>query len=116
LLRPFPSEAVARALVGKRAAAIVDQNLSVGFGGVLHSEVATALYGRPGAPVLASFIAGLGGRDISLEDLCEMARVAERAALSGQTPPTRLVFSRAELAELRKFQSIAGVTSEGAPT
>jgi pyruvate ferredoxin oxidoreductase alpha subunit len=113
LLRPFPSEAIARALAGKRAAAIVDQNLSVGFGGVLHSEVATALYGRPGAPVLACFIAGLGGRDISLEDFCEMARVAERAALSGEPPPTRLVFSRAELAELRKFQSIAGATSGG---
>lgn len=114
LLRPFPSDAVARALLGKRAAAIVDQNVSVGFGGVLHSEIATALYGRPGAPVLASFIGGLGGRDISLEDLCEMAKVSERAAASGEPPPRRLLFSRAELAEIRQIQSIAGVIPEGA--
>lgn len=114
LLRPFPAEAMARALLGKRAVAIVDQNISIGFGGVLHSEVATALYGRSGAPLLASFIAGLGGRDISLEDLCEMARVADGAAASGELLRPRLVFSRSDLAELRKLQAIAGVDAEGA--
>jgi pyruvate ferredoxin oxidoreductase alpha subunit len=116
MLRPFPRDAIVNALVGKRAVAVVDQNLSVGFGGILHSEIATALCGQRGAPMLASFIAGLGGRDISLEDLCEMARVAEHAAGAGKPPPPRLVFSRTDLAELRKFQSIAGVKLEGAPS
>jgi pyruvate ferredoxin oxidoreductase alpha subunit len=113
MLRPFPAEAMARALLGKRAAAVVDQNLSVGFGGVLFSETATALYGRRGAPVLVSFIAGLGGRDIPLGELCEMARVAEGAAASGEAPAPRLVLSRADLAEMRKLQAVAGASAPG---
>lgn len=107
LLRPFPADAIARALDGKRAAVIVDQNLSVGFGGVLHSEVCTALYGRKNVPQLTSFVAGLGGRDIPLEEFCEMARLAETAASSQKTIPPRLIFSRSELAEVRKLQTIA---------
>jgi pyruvate ferredoxin oxidoreductase alpha subunit len=109
LLRPFPAEALAKALVGRRAAAVVDQNLSVGFGGVLYSELATALYGRQGAPVLVSYVAGLGGRDVALEELCEMAREAARAGASGEAPPPRLVYTRGELDEVRKLQSIAHV-------
>lgn len=111
LLRPFPSDALARALCGKRAVAVVDQNLSTGFGGVLHSEVACALYGRPGSPALVSFIAGLGGRDIARDELCEMVREARSAAESGRAPEPRLVYSQKELRELRKLQRIAGATT-----
>ncbi|MEW6269992.1 MAG: pyruvate synthase, partial [Thermodesulfobacteriota bacterium] len=45
LLRPYPREALRRALLGKRAVAVIDQNLSMGKGGVLHAELAEALYG-----------------------------------------------------------------------
>ena len=65
LLRPFPAEALRSLLVGKQAVAVIDQNLSMGFGGVLHSELVSALYGQTDAPpIVASFIGGLGGRDI----------------------------------------------------
>jgi pyruvate ferredoxin oxidoreductase alpha subunit len=107
MLRPFPGEALAHALVGRRAAAVIDQNLSVGFGGVLHSELATALYGRRGAPVLVSYVAGLGGRDLPLEELCEMAREAMHAGVTGEAPPPRLVYTQGELEEMRKLQTIA---------
>ncbi|MDP1896809.1 MAG: hypothetical protein Q8K43_02875, partial [Sulfurimicrobium sp.] len=57
LLRPYPAEALRRALAGKQGVVVIDQNLSMGMGGVLHGELAGALYGQPGMPpVLASFI------------------------------------------------------------
>lgn len=113
LFRPFPTEEIRLSLAGKRAAIIVDQNLSMGKGGVIHAEVASALYGVPDAPpVLASFIGGLGGRDISVEEFHEMVSVAERAIASGETPPPRLLFTEQELRELRKLQAVARVERE----
>ncbi|HET6418757.1 MAG TPA: hypothetical protein VFG19_01285, partial [Geobacteraceae bacterium] len=76
LLRPFPRDSVRSILAGKKGVAVIDQNLSIGMGGVLHSEVASALYGHLDAPhVMNSFIGGLGGRDISAEEFYEMASV-----------------------------------------
>jgi pyruvate ferredoxin oxidoreductase alpha subunit len=108
LLRPLPAAALRRALAGVRAVAVLDQDLSLGMGGVLHAELAAALYGAPGAPqVLASFVGGLGGRGIGPEELVAMARDALRAADAGTPPAARLLYTAAELRELRKLQAIA---------
>jgi pyruvate ferredoxin oxidoreductase alpha subunit len=107
LLRPFPAEALREALGGKRACAVIDQNLSFGFGGVLHGELCSALYGEARAPVLVSFIGGLGGRDIAQEEFFKMARIAADSADRGQAPPPRLLYTREELRELRKLQTLA---------
>jgi pyruvate ferredoxin oxidoreductase alpha subunit len=107
LLRPFPADALRALLLGRRAVAVIDQNLSMGKGGVLHMELSSVLYGRPGAPVLASFVGGLGGRDISAEEFFEMAAVARQAADAGAAPEPRLLYSSGELREVRKLQAIA---------
>jgi pyruvate ferredoxin oxidoreductase alpha subunit len=108
LLRPFPAEALRRALAGKRAVAVLDQDLSLGLGGVLHAELAGALYGAAGAPpVLASFIGGLGGRDIAGAELAAIFDAAAQAADAGRTPEPRLLYTAAELREVRKLQAVA---------
>ena len=110
LLRPYPAEHIRRALAGKRAVAVIDQNLSMGKGGVLHSELGSVLYGKPGAPpIIASFIGGLGGRDISAEEFYEIAKTMRHAAASGTTPEPRLLFTQNELRQFRKLQAIAVV-------
>ena len=74
------------------------------------AELASVLYGRNDAPpVLASFIGGLGGRDISTEEFFEIAQVLRQAVESGQTPPPRLLYTETELREVRKLQAIAQV-------
>jgi 2-oxoacid:acceptor oxidoreductase gamma subunit (pyruvate/2-ketoisovalerate family) len=63
MIRPFPHQEIQRVLRGRKGAAVVEQNISVGKGGILFSEIASALYGLPDRPpVLISFIGGLGGR------------------------------------------------------
>jgi len=109
LLRPFPEARLKELLAGKRGVAVIDQNISLGKGGVLHAELASALYGLPKTPVLVSFIGGLGGRDITPEEFYEMAAVTRRAAESGQAPPPRLLYTEDELREVRKLQAIAQV-------
>jgi len=109
LFRPFPEPRLRELLAGKRGVAVVDQNLSMGKGGVLHTELASALSGQMDAPVLASFIGGLGGRDITLEEFFEMAAVTRQAAQAGVAPPPRLLYTEDELREMRKLQAIAQV-------
>jgi pyruvate ferredoxin oxidoreductase alpha subunit len=109
LLRPFPMELIRKALAGMLGVAVVDQNLSVGKGGVLYMELASALYGMEAPPLLLSFIGGLGGRDISPEEFFEMAAVTRKAVEAGKAPPPRLLYTEEELREVRKLQAIAHV-------
>jgi len=117
LLRPFPEAALRRALAGKKGVAVIDQNLSMGKGGVLHAELASALYGqRDAPPILASFIGGLGGRDIAPEEFYAIAAAVRCACRDGVTPSPRLLFTAGELRETRKLQALAWVSrgrSEG---
>ena len=108
LLRPLPAAALAGALAGMRGIAVIDQNLSMGAGGVLFGEITTSLYrtGGPQPPVL-SFVGGLGGRDIGPEEFFEMATQMRTAADTGRVPPPRLLFSEAELQQVHALQAIA---------
>jgi pyruvate ferredoxin oxidoreductase alpha subunit len=107
LLRPYPAQAIRRALAGVRGVAVVDQNLSMGQGGVLHAELAAALHGQSGqAPLLVSFVGGLGGRDIRPEELHEMVEVTRRAVEAGRAPEPRLLYTEHELREMRKLQAV----------
>lgn len=107
LLRPYPAEALREALRGKRAVAVIDQNLSMGFGGVLYAELAAVLHGWSEMPMLCGYVGGLGGRDISIEEFFAMADEARAAAASGIVPQTRLLYTGGELREVRKLQAIA---------
>ena len=44
LLRPFPQDTLRRLLAGKHGVAVIDQNISMGKGGVLHTELLSASY------------------------------------------------------------------------
>mgnify|MGYP000108942204 CR=1 FL=1 len=112
LVRPWPEQELRRWLLGRKAVMVVDQNLSMGKGGILYTELASSLYGQPGAPLLASFVGGLGGRDISAEEFYEMAAVAKQALEQGEAPPPRLLYTEHELREVRKLQAVAHVQRE----
>lgn len=108
VFRPFPREKIQQLLKGRRGVAVIDQNISMGMGGVLHSEFSTALYGIKDAPaVLASFIGGLGGRDIRQEEFFQMMNEVKNACDKGESPPPRLLYTKNEITEIRKLQAIA---------
>jgi len=112
LFRPFPTDTLRRLLAGVRGAAVIDQNLSIGSGGVLHTELAAALYGQSNMPMLVSFVGGLGGRDIGDDEFAEMLRTVADACDAGIPPPPRLMFTEDELREVRKLQAVAHVERE----
>ncbi len=112
LFRPFPDKAILKALDGKKAVAVIDQNISIGKGGILHTELAAALSAIKDAPLLVSFIGGLGGRNISREEFFQMAAVAAEAINKGEPPPPRLLYTKEEHEQMRNIQIIAGSVPE----
>jgi len=61
--RPFPLEALRAALGGARRVVVVEKAFSVGFGGVLSTDVAMATAGC--GLELSTVVAGLGGRPVT---------------------------------------------------
>ena len=62
--RPFPAAAVAEALRGKKAIAVLDRAISFGAqGNQLFLEVVSALFTHGLAPRVVNYVYGMGGRD-----------------------------------------------------
>ena len=108
VLRPFPSSAIVTALRHRKAVAIIDQNLSVGFGGITHAEVLSSLYGETVRPPVLSFIGGLGGKDIGAAEFDQIFADMRVAAETGAVPPPRLLYTNVEEAQMEGFLSMAG--------
>jgi pyruvate/2-oxoacid:ferredoxin oxidoreductase alpha subunit len=67
LFRPFPVAAVQKALSGKKKIVVIDRNCSVGSGGIFCQELRAAMVHSSDHPAIYSFIAGVGGTDITPE-------------------------------------------------
>jgi pyruvate ferredoxin oxidoreductase alpha subunit len=110
LLRPLPVEDITGALNGKSAVAVIDQNISIGKGGILHSEIASCLYNEKQRPLLLSFIGGLGGKNISPGEFAfifnEMIKGVEGEAEAVE--PSQLLYTEEEWKEMAKLKEIAG--------
>lgn len=71
-LRPFPAEKIANILNKAKAIGVVDKNISFGFEGTIFTNVNSALVQSKIVPDTLNFIAGLGGRDITKENIKDM--------------------------------------------
>jgi pyruvate ferredoxin oxidoreductase alpha subunit len=70
LFRPFPAEEIAQMLKHLKAVAVLDRHDSMNaLASPLFQDVATALYHEPERPMLHDFIYGLGGREVTVEDM-----------------------------------------------
>jgi pyruvate/2-oxoacid:ferredoxin oxidoreductase alpha subunit len=69
MFRPVPVERWRKVLGNTAKVAVIDRNLTSGLGGVFANEVQAALYPLQNRPVIFPVIAGLGGRDVTPEDV-----------------------------------------------
>ncbi len=72
LFRPFPVAAVRLALGKAKKVVVMDRNFSFGASGIFAQEVRAALCNVPNHPPVFGYIAGLGGRDITVKLLEEI--------------------------------------------
>jgi len=73
LFRPFPVAALQKALAGKKKIAVIDRNISLGGGGIFCQELKAALVHSPDRPSIFSYIAGVGGTEITPEVIQNIA-------------------------------------------
>ncbi len=80
LWRPFPFQEFRRLVAQAKLLIVLDRAISFGGPGPVCSEIQAALYPLEKRPKIASFIGGLGGRDISVEGFENMIhRAVEKA-------------------------------------
>jgi pyruvate/2-oxoacid:ferredoxin oxidoreductase alpha subunit len=72
MFRPFPSEEIGRLLGKAKKVAVLDRDNSLGAGGIVAQELKAALYGTVKKPRIFEFIGGLGGKDITPQDIGEI--------------------------------------------
>jgi len=73
--RPFPAPELQAALSKFKAIGIIDRDYSLGApqnGGVLYTEIRSALYDVTPRPPMIGFICGLGGREVTVDSSTEM--------------------------------------------
>jgi pyruvate ferredoxin oxidoreductase alpha subunit len=88
--RPFPTERMVKALSKASAIGVIDRDYSFGSpfnSGVVANEIRAALYNADKRPPLLSFICGLGGREVTLEDVAKAADMCFAAAKAGKSDP-----------------------------
>jgi pyruvate ferredoxin oxidoreductase alpha subunit len=67
--RPFPEKELITALNNAKAVAVFDKAVSFGQKGPVFSEIESAFCDQSKKPLIHSFIAGLGGRDVKLDHI-----------------------------------------------
>jgi pyruvate ferredoxin oxidoreductase alpha subunit len=91
--RPFDYERVGALLQRFKAIGVIDRDFSMGSpfnSGVLANEIRSVLYNQPKRPPLVSFIAGLGGREVTIPAVKEMIDHTRKAADTGKAPQDTL--------------------------
>jgi pyruvate ferredoxin oxidoreductase alpha subunit len=108
MIRPWPVDAVRRELRGRRAVAVLDQNLSPGQGGILFQEIAACLYHEPLRPkAICSFVGGLGGKNISEGEFRAIFGQTAEAGMRGTSVGPLLLYTEAEHREMEQLQFLA---------
>lgn len=71
--RPFPDQELRECLSHMKAIAVLEKDISVGGGGVVYLELSHCFNRRDHNPLLINYILGLGGRDVTFEDVKSIA-------------------------------------------
>jgi pyruvate ferredoxin oxidoreductase alpha subunit len=86
--RPFATEKIVAVLSKAHALGVIDRDYSFGSpfnAGVVANEIRAAMYNSDKRPPLLSFICGLGGREVTLEDVYQAADLCYNAAKAGKS-------------------------------
>jgi pyruvate ferredoxin oxidoreductase alpha subunit len=109
MVRPFPSEEVASLLKGKKVAAVFDQNLSPGSGGIFYPEVAASLYHLRDRPkAILPVIGGLGGKQLTPNEMCSIFEEMKSIDRGTKKLEPMFLMREDELSRVRKAVVTAG--------
>jgi pyruvate/2-oxoacid:ferredoxin oxidoreductase alpha subunit len=76
LFRPFPVDEVRRVLEGRKKVVVIDRNIGFSIGGIFAQEIKAAMWNTGKYVPIFSFIAGIGGRDVTPEVIDHIVETA----------------------------------------
>ena len=74
VFRPFPTEEIRKLAENTQMFTVIDRAASLGMEGPLATETKASLYNQEDKPLIAGFIAGLGGRDVTFKTVEKIAK------------------------------------------
>jgi len=74
VFRPFPTEEIVKLAKEAQMFAVIDRHISFGMEGFLATEIKASLLNQKDPPLVAGFIAGLGGRDVTFDTIGKIAK------------------------------------------
>ncbi|HUW48127.1 MAG TPA: pyruvate ferredoxin oxidoreductase [Patescibacteria group bacterium] len=86
--RPYPVEEILKLAKNVQMISTIDRHISFGMEGFLGSETKAALFNQKDRPMIASFIAGLGGRDVTADSIERMAQKSLKSIREGKLEKT----------------------------
>jgi 2-oxoisovalerate ferredoxin oxidoreductase alpha subunit len=86
--RPYPVEEILKLAKNVQMISTIDRHISFGMEGFLGSETKAALFNQKDRPMIASFIAGLGGRDVTADSIERMAQKSLKSMREGKLEKT----------------------------
>lgn len=102
LWRPFPFEELRHAVENAEILIVFDRCISFGGpGGAVSSEIRSALYNEKKRPRVVSFIGGLGGRDMSVEDFEYIIDRGKEVAVKGSEELFETVGIRGRVTDIK---------------
>ncbi|RLA75183.1 MAG: 2-oxoacid:ferredoxin oxidoreductase subunit alpha [Epsilonproteobacteria bacterium] len=84
VFRPFPLDEMAAKLQNCKAVVCLDRSSPGGHTGLLFNDISAALINTDARPLMSDVIYGLGGRDITVADICDIYRDANDEVKAGK--------------------------------
>jgi pyruvate ferredoxin oxidoreductase alpha subunit len=87
VVRPFPDQELNQLLSDIKIVVVLERDISIGAGGIVYTELSRSLNDGSG-PHIINYILGLGGRDVTFQDIKDIALLAftERNSTTIDTP------------------------------
>ena len=82
--RPFPREELYELAKSVQGIAVLDRNFSFGQEGILFNEAKGILYNTDAKPIMKNYIVGLGGRDLTVNDVRKIANNMKKMIEKGE--------------------------------
>ncbi|MBC7094921.1 pyruvate ferredoxin oxidoreductase [Thermococcus sp.] len=82
--RPFPREELYEIAKSVEGIAVLDRNFSFGQEGILFNEAKGILYNTDANPIMKNYIVGLGGRDLTVNDVRKIASNMKKIIEKGE--------------------------------
>jgi len=84
VFRPFPKEEIRNLAENVQMFSVIDRGISFGMEGFLAEEIKASLCNQKDRPLIAGFVAGLGGRDVTFKTVEKIAEKSSKWMRAGR--------------------------------